>query len=299
MKRRFVTLDVFTDRRFEGNPLAVVLEAEGLDGKAMQAIAREFNLSETVFVLPPGDFAHRARYRIFTPKEEAAFAGHPTVGTALLLGCLDGGRSARDFVLEANIGPVPCQVEPVGADRGHASFALPALPAEAGVPPAVDTLAGALGLANDEVGFDGFAPSCWSAGIGFTFTPLKSIDAVRRAKPDLGQFASGLTGDAHRAVFVFCRETAEAGHDFHARMFAPSYGVVEDPATGSAAAAFAGVLTRFAGLEDGRHEMTIEQGYEMGRPSQIHLTLALAGGKLAAASIGGDAVIVTEGAIEA
>lgn len=100
-------------------------------------------------------------------------------------------------------------------------------------------------------------------------------------------------------MFVFCRETAEAGHDFHARMFAPSYGVVEDPATGSAAAAFAGVLTRFAGLEDGRHEMTIEQGYEMGRPSQIHLTLALAGGKLAAASIGGDAVIVTEGAIEA
>ena len=137
----------------------------------------------------------------------------------------------------------------------------------AGAPPAADTLARALGLAAEDVGFDGFAPSCWSAGIGFTFTPLKSIDAVRRAKPDLAQFASALTGAAHRAVFVFCRETAESGHDFHARMFAPSYGIVEDPATGSAAAAFAGVLSPFrrpsrwqprgddrAGLRDGPAE---------------------------------------------
>jgi len=298
MKRRFVTLDVFTDRRFAGNPLAVVLEAGGLDTAAMQAIAREFNLSETVFVLPPQDPAHRVRYRIFTPKEEVAFAGHPTVGTAVLLGLLDGGGRARDMVLEANIGPVPCRVEPAG-DGGQAMFQLPALPADAGPPPGVDTLAAALGLARDDIGSGDFSPSCFSAGIPFTFTPLKDLDAVRRAAPDLARFASGLSGNAHRAVFVYCAAAAETGHDFHARMFAPSYGVPEDPATGSAAAAFAGVLTRFAGLEDGRHEFAIEQGYEMGRPSLIRLGLTLAGGKLVAASVGGGAVTVTDGTIEA
>ncbi len=298
MKRRFAILDVFTDRRFAGNPLAVVLQPEGLDQAAMQAIAREFNLSETVFVLPPRESGHRAQYRIFTPKQEVAFAGHPTVGTAVLLGCLDGGTAARDMVLEANIGPVPCRVT-AAADHGEATFVLPALPAEAGAPPPVDTMAAALMLSAGDIGFGDFAPSCWAAGIAFTFVPLKSLDAVRRASPDLAQFSSALSGAAHRAVFVFSSETAEPGHDFHARMFAPSYGIAEDPATGSAAAAFAGVLTRFAGLADGSHSIAIEQGYEMGRPSLIRLGLTLSGGRLAAASVGGGAVIVSEGTIEA
>src|SRR5215831_11940579 len=112
MSRRFVTLDVFTERRFAGNPLAVVLDAHGLDGAAMQAIAREFNLAETVFVLPPADPRHRARLRIFTPARELPFAGHPTVGTAVLLGQMDGGAGRRDMVLEEGVGAVPCQVEP-------------------------------------------------------------------------------------------------------------------------------------------------------------------------------------------
>lgn len=298
MKRGFATLDVFTGRRFAGNPLAVVMEADGLDAAAMQAIAREFNLSETVFVLPPQDPAHRARYRIFTPREEVAFAGHPTVGTAVLLALSDGGGQARDMVLEAEIGPVPCRVEAAG-DNGQAVFQLPALPRVAGAPPAVDTLAAALGLAAGDIGFGGYLPCCFSAGIGFTFTPLKSLDAVRRATPDLAQFAAALGGDAHRAVFVYCAQTAEAGHDFHARMFAPSYGIVEDPATGSAVAAFAGVLTRQAGLPDGNHTFAIEQGYEMGRPSLIRLGLTLVGARLTAGSVGGGAVKVTEGTIEA
>jgi trans-2,3-dihydro-3-hydroxyanthranilate isomerase len=298
MKRRYVTLDVFTDRRFAGNPLAVVLEADGLDTAAMQAIACEFNLSETVFVLPPQDPAHRARYRIFTPKEEVAFAGHPTVGTAVLLGVLDGGGQAREMVLEANIGPIPCRVEPAGTG-GQAMFRLPALPVDAGPPPSAATLAAALGLDESDIGFANYVPSCFSAGIGFAFTPLRSLDAVHRAVPDLARFSSDLGGNAHRAVFAYCAEVAEAGHDFHARMFAPSYGVPEDPATGSAVAAFAGVLARFAGLRDGRHAFALEQGYEMGRPSLIRLELTLAGGKLAAASVGGGAVTVTEGTIEA
>lgn len=299
MKRRFVTLDVFTQRRFAGNPLAVVLQAESLESSAMQAIAREFNLSETVFVLPPDNPAHRARYRIFTPKEEVAFAGHPTVGTAVLLGIIDGSPSVRDLVLEANIGPVPCHVEPSGDEGGQAAFLLPALPAEVGAPPPGESLAAALGLGATDIGFGRFVPICFSAGIGFTFAPLKNMDAVRRAKPDLARFASALTAPAHRAVFAFCQETVERGHDFHARMFAPSYGVPEDPATGSAVAAFAGVLARLAGLKDGSHRFMIEQGHEMGRPSLITLALTLAKGALTTASVGGGAVIVSEGVIEA
>src|SRR3978361_1798463 len=117
MRRKFFTLDVFTDKRFAGNPLGVVTESEGLDTSAMQTIAREFNLSETVFVLPPEDKSHRARIRIFTPVSELPFAGHPTVGTAVLLGTLDGGTATRDFTLGLNVGPVPCRVTP-GAKSG-------------------------------------------------------------------------------------------------------------------------------------------------------------------------------------
>jgi trans-2,3-dihydro-3-hydroxyanthranilate isomerase len=299
MERRFATLDVFTERRFAGNPLAIVLEAGGLDQAEMQEIAREFNLSETVFLLPPNDPAHRTRYRIFTPKRELAFAGHPTVGTAVLLGCLDGGKSPREFVLEANIGPVSCRIELAHGDGGHASFELPALPSEITPPPSAQTLAIALGLTLDDIGFDNFIPSCWSAGVGFTFAPLRSLDAVRRAKPNLAQFETALNGPAHGAVFIFSKETIDPGHDFHARMFAPAIGVFEDPATGGAAAAFAGVLTRFAGLKDGNHNKMIEQGYEMGRPSLIGLALKLTGGALTSASISGAAVMVTEGTIEA
>src|ERR1700716_2827910 len=117
MRRRFATLDVFTQRRFAGNPLAVVLEAQDLDTAAMQTIAREFNHPETVFVLPPSNPTHRARLRIFTPKHELPFAGHPTVGTAVLLGQLDGGHAARAMVLEEGIGDVQCMVEPIDDNR--------------------------------------------------------------------------------------------------------------------------------------------------------------------------------------
>ncbi len=293
MQRRFVTLDVFTHRRFAGNPLAVVLDAEGLDDAAMQTIGREFNLSETVFVLPPKNPAHRASYRIFTPAREMPFAGHPTVGTALLLARMDGGNAARDLVLEAQVGPVPCHVVPA---EGVARFALPVLPKEVGPADPVPALAAALTLADRDIGFADFVPGAWSGGAPFTLVPLASRDAVRRARPDLVKF------DALRGpplLFIFSREAAEPGHHFHARMFAPSFGVLEDPATGSAVAAFAGLLARHGGLADGTHTFVIEQGYEMGRPSQITLGMTLAGGKLTAGTVGGGAVTVSDGTIEA
>ncbi|HET7848669.1 MAG TPA: PhzF family phenazine biosynthesis protein [Pseudolabrys sp.] len=296
MKRRFATLDVFTEHRFAGNPLAVVLQSDGLNGDAMQSIAREFNLSETVFIMPPESDAHRARVRIFTPKRELPFAGHPTVGTAVFLALSDGGAAPRRLVLEEGIGPVVCDVAP-GESCGKASFELPSLSSEIGAPPPAEPIAAALGLAKHEVGFGEFVPACWSAGAPFTFVPLKTLDAIRRAEPDLARFKPTFE---HPAVYVFTNETAEVGHDFHARMFAPSLGVVEDPATGSAAAAFAGILARYAAnLPNGEHSFAIEQGYEMERPSLIRLGLTMTAGALTKASIGGGVVLVAEGTIEA
>jgi len=298
MRRRFVTLDVFTTKRFAGNPLAVVLDPDGLDTAAMQTIAREFNLSETVFVFPPADKANRAKLRIFTPARELPFAGHPTVGTAVLLGRIDGGGQ-RTFTLEEQVGLVPCRVKSSGADSGSASFDIPRLPAKEADSPDVALMAAGLGLSAADMGLDGFTAQRWSAGNPFTFVPVRGLDAIGRCRLDIARFNEAFGSGAHPAAFVFCRETAEPGHSFHARMFAPVMGVHEDPATGSAVAAFAGYLAARGGYADGEHAIGIEQGYEMGRASQIELTLKVSGGKLTGAAIAGGAVVVMEGAIEA
>jgi trans-2,3-dihydro-3-hydroxyanthranilate isomerase len=258
----------------------------------MQAIAHEFNHPETVFIFPPGDSAHRARIRIFTPRRELPFAGHPTVGTAVLLGLRDGGVMGREIVLEEGIGLVRCTLEASADDCGRASFTIPQLPAEVEPVPDDAILAMALGIAAADIGE--FRPARWSAGIPFTFVPLTSRAAVERCRPDPTSFdrAFGAGG----AAYVVCRQTVEPGHSFHARMFAPGMGIPEDPATGSAAAAFAGLLASH--LSDGTHAVTIEQGYEMGRPSLMRLVAVVEAGRLLSASIGGDAVVVTEGTIE-
>jgi trans-2,3-dihydro-3-hydroxyanthranilate isomerase len=298
MRRRFVTLDVFTDKRFAGNPLAVVLEPDGLDTGAMQRIAREFNLSETVFVQPPESKAHRAKLRIFTPGRELPFAGHPTVGTAVLLARLDGGDSEREFMLEEKIGLVPCRVKPSGPDSGHATFDIPRLPVKEADTPDTAAMAAAFDLSAADCALEGFAAERWSAGNPFTMFPVRGLDAIGRCRVDLARFDEAFGGGAHAAAFVFCRETSERGNAFHARMFAPVMGVHEDPATGSAAAAFSGYLAAHGGYKDGEHMVRIEQGYEMGRASLMQLTLRISGGKLTGASIGGGAIVVTEGTIE-
>lgn len=299
MRRRFVTLDVFTDRRFTGNSLAVVLDADALETGLMQSIAREFNHPETVFVLPSAHPGHRARLRIFTPAAELPFAGHPTVGTAVLLARLDGGSAPRDIVVEEGIGAVRCRAAMIDHDLGRASFGLPRLPVEGGAAPDPAAAAAALSLAPDEVGFDGFRPARWSAGLLQTFVPVRSLAAIARARPDLARFEQTFALNGPGVAYLYCGEVAEAGHDFHARMFAPALGVLEDPATGSAAAAFAGLWAAHRRRADGEHVLRIEQGYEMGRPSLIEVTLTVAGAKLATAAIGGAAVVVSEGTIEA
>jgi trans-2,3-dihydro-3-hydroxyanthranilate isomerase len=164
--------------------------------------------------------------------------------------------------------------------------------------PDLGQLAAALSLKTGDIGGDGFVSERWNAGNGFTFVPVKGLEAIARARPDMGRWSDAIGPNDPQGVFLFCREVAEKGHSFHARMFAPGLGVLEDPATGSAAAAFAGPLSA-AGPGDGQHAYTIEQGYEMGRPSLLNLTLNIRGGSLAGAVVGGDAVLVSEGAIEA
>jgi trans-2,3-dihydro-3-hydroxyanthranilate isomerase len=303
MQLPFHILDVFTDTPFTGNGLAVVLDADGLDGTRMQAIAREFNLSETVFVLNPQQAAHTARVRIFTPAREMPFAGHPTVGTAALLAELKASAAQADgdalVVLEEPIGIVRVGVRLRAGAAPYAEFDAPKLPEDGGTAPPTDELAAALGLIPSEIGFENHRPSMYSAGNSFVFVPVASLEAIGKAQVAPQHWATAMRRQGHTGAFLYCRQTVHTTSAFHARMFAPDSGVPEDPATGSAAAAFAGVVHRFDALPDGGHKRSLEQGYEMGRPSLIELSLQVEGGNLAAVRIGGHAVRIAEGRIEA
>jgi len=301
MRLAYHVLDVFTDRRFGGNPLAVVLEADALDTVRMQTIAREFNLSETVFVCKPQNAAHTARVRIFTPAIEMPFAGHPTVGTAALLAQLKapepGGNGDALVVLEEGVGPVRIGVRMRAGAAPFAEFDAPKLPEESGTLPAADRLAAALGLIPAEIGFENHRPLRIAAGNSFAFVPISTLDAMAKAHVAPAHWSAAFHGGL--GAFLYCRQTVHTTSAFHARMFAPEHGVPEDPATGSAAVGFAGVIHRFDDIPDGLHKRTVEQGYEMGRPSQIELSLEVERGKLAGVRIGGHAVRVAEGMIEA
>jgi trans-2,3-dihydro-3-hydroxyanthranilate isomerase len=295
-------LDVFTEERYGGNPLAVVLGGDELDSARMQTIAREFNLSETVFVLKPEQPAHTARVRIFTPASEVPFAGHPTVGTAALLATLQAAEPAGHgdalIVLEENIGIVRVGVRLRPGAAAYAEFIAPKLPAGTGTLPPDDRLAAAFGLIPAEIGFENHRPTRYAAGNAFAFVPVASLDAIAKARVASQHWDAALKDLGLTGAFLYCRQTVHITSSFHARMFAPDFGVPEDPATGSAAAALAGVVHRFDALPDGTHRRIIEQGYEMGRPSAITLSIEVAGGKVAAVRIGGHAVRVAEGRIE-
>jgi trans-2,3-dihydro-3-hydroxyanthranilate isomerase len=302
MRLDYQVLDVFTDQRFGGNPLAVVLEADGLDTRRMQTIAREFNLSETVFVLRPQNPAHTARVRIFTPAAEVPFAGHPTVGTGALLAELRGAAAAGNgealVVLEETIGIVRVGVRLRTNAAPFAEFDAPRRPEDGGPAPPAEQLAAALRLIPGEIGFENHRATKFGAGNSFLFVPVASLEAMAKAQVAPQHWAGALKGQGVLGAFLYCRQTVHTTASFHARMFAPEMGVPEDPATGSAAAAFAGVIHRFDELPDGLHKRMIEQGYEMGRPSHISLALEVEGGKLGSVRIGGHAVRVAEGRIE-
>lgn len=295
MKRRYAIYDVFTDRALAGNPLAVVFDAQGLEPAAMQAIAREFNLSETTFVSPPEDARHRARVRIFTPDYEMPFAGHPTVGTAIALADAEDGPAI--LVLEENIGPVRCAVSG-GPGRRFAEFDLPKLPQPVAFDADAVAIAAALGLKSGDIGFDGHAISCWSAGVPYVLVPVNSLAAVagvRFENTAWSAIAPPHPTASHASAYVYCRQAEAPDSAFHVRMFVPGTPSFEDPATGSAAAAFIGAVAHFDRPDDGLLQFWIEQGTEMGRPSRLRLEMEVSGGAVAAARIGGHAVQVAEG----
>ena len=296
--RKYLIYDVFTRQHLAGNPLAIVMDCEGLDSAAMQSIAREFNLSETVFMLPPKSPLHRAKIRILTPSFEMPFAGHPTVGSAIAL--TETGRDdgvAGIFVIEENIGPLRCAVSKKDGAT-FAEFDLPQLPErlELGVDAA--TIGAALGLGPHEIGFENHRVSQWSAGVPYVTVPVAGLDVAAKARLNAaawGDFAPRRPNGVPASAYVYCREALNHDSNFHARMFVGGTPTYEDPATGSAAAAFAGVVTHFDKPVDGATVVWIEQGIEMGRPSRIRLEIDVESGAMTGGRIGGHAVRVAEG----
>lgn len=302
MELSFYTLDVFTDVRFGGNPLCVVLGSDALTPVQMQTIAREFGLSETVFVSGPQNPTHTAALRIFTPMREVPFAGHPTLGTAVLLAQLrcaeNGGEGDQLISFEQGIGVVRVGVRVKDGGAVFAEFDAPKLPQEAGALPPVELLAAGLGLIPNEIGFENHRPVCFAAGNAFAFIPVASAGAIGRAYVNVEHWSNAFDEQGIVGAYLYTRECVHTASAFHTRMFAPSFGVVEDPATGSAAICLAGAAHYFDALPDGSHRHVIEQGYEMGRNSEIIVTSLVEGGRLGTVRIGGSAVRVSEGRIQ-
>lgn len=276
MKRvAFETVDVFAERRFGGNPLAVVTDARGLSAAEMQAVAREFNYSESTFVLPPEDSANTARVRIFTPTNEVPFAGHPNVGTAFVLGRLASlfGRATNEVMrFEEDAGIVEVSLVRRAGEVAGARIRAPRTLA-LGEEIAPGVIAACASLGAGDVAVERHKPIVASVGLPFAVAELHSLDALGRATPDTAAFreAERLHHNEHDRFSLFLYVRTGAG-GVRARMFAPLSNVPEDPATGSASAALAGLLARLQRAE-AAFQVTIEQGVEMGRPSVIEASV--------------------------
>lgn len=309
--RFYEIYDVFTDKPLTGNPLAIVHDAEGLDDATMLAIAREFNLSETVFMAPAVNALHTASMRIFTPDYELPFAGHPTVGTAIALAYKNAGgkQPQTDLImtLEEKIGPVRVAVHCNGHQKAggqqpaaFAEFDLPQLPERVDIKVEKEQVAAALRLNTHEIGFENHVPSVWSGGKPFVLVPVKNMIAAAKVVVDPVFVEDHMPEIAENAApfYIYTRETRLYESNYHARMFTSGQHVYEDPATGSAVAAFAGAIHEFDRSVEGMSQLWIEQGIQMGRPSRIRLELDVAGQKLIGARIGGSAVKVAEGYLQ-
>ncbi len=291
---RFVQVDVFTDRLFGGNPLAVVLDPAGLADTEMQAIAREMNLSETTFVFPPTRADCAARVRIFTPVRELQFAGHPTLGTAWVMAVekrVPGG--AARFALEEGVGPIAVELE---GDPVRPSFVWMRHPEARFGPELRDRAAAAraLGLAEADL-LPGAPVQSGSTGNDFLFVPLRDASAVDRAALDVSASIEGAGATAMLGVFVFAPVPGRAAR-VYSRMFAPRSGVPEDPATGSASGPLGAYLVRHGLVKAGDEvEIVSEQGVKMGRPSTILIRLRAPDGRPTDIRVGGGVVPVLDG----
>lgn len=299
MRYRYHTTDVFTDRIFGGNPLAVFPDARGLETATMQRVAAEINYSQTTFVFPPDDPANTHRVRIFTPQTELHFAGHPTVGTAFVLartGRLPSGTPEVRF--EEGIGTVPVAIlERDGAIHG-ARLSAARLPESGPPPPPLSAIAHVLSLDPFDLRADDYRCEAVSCGVPILFVPVRSRDALRRIRLNRPRWEEVLARYWAPSLFAMTLDPDAPDADLSARMFAPALGIDEDPATGAAVIALAGYLSPREKVRDGTIGCVVEQGVDMGRPSRLELEADLASGHVTAIRVGGSAVLVAEGEME-
>ncbi|MEB3312327.1 MAG: PhzF family phenazine biosynthesis protein [Snowella sp.] len=300
MRYSFYTADVFTNQIFGGNPLAVFPHAQSLTDWQMQKIAAEINYSETVFVLPPRTPEGTKQLRIFTPKAELPFAGHPTVGTAYVLAHL-GEISLIDpetrIVFEEGVGPVPVQILSHQGKPTYTELTASQLPAFGPEPPSIEHLAPMLSLNPEDLLTGEYAPEAVSCGLPFLFIPLKNQRVLAQARLQRDRWQDLLSNFWATCVYLFTLETSDPAIFLRSRMFAPALGIEEDPATGSAAAALGGYL----GVRDRREgilQWQIEQGIEMGRPSLLTVKITKQENRIQQVCVGGSSVMVMEGMME-
>ena len=300
MRLQFQTVDVFTSEQFSGNPLAVVLNAEGLSTEQMQAIAAEFNLAETTFVLPPRDNAHTAEVRIFTPRGEMPFAGHPNVGTAFALaraGQSYGRAIGSDGVIfEEKAGFVPISFLKEGTNVVGTRLASPQ-PLAVGAEVPAELIASACSLSSDDIETRNHRPCIASCGAAFILAELKGRTALAAATARPEVFTREISQLPVTSIFIYT-QVEESGLDIRARMFAPHHGIPEDPATGSANVALIGLLAKLRPEAGLRLSKAIAQGVEMGRPSLLQAEAEKKNGVVTATYIGGRCVPVMSGTLD-
>lgn len=296
MSLPFHVYDVFTDQPYAGNPLAIVEDADGLTTAQMQTIAREFNLSETIFVQRPKNTSHTARVRIFFPTSEIPFAGHPTIGCAIHLA--PGRHGPGDFeatiTLEEEAGLVPVSVtRKAGAVR--AELIAPVIPEpHPGILDA-NALAPALDLDAVDIGFADHAPALWAGGPAFLYVPLADRAALSRARPIEPHWSELMNAGMVDSAYLY---VSRGENSYSARMFSPTAGIPEDPATGSASAILAAQLLDCRAISDGNTKISITQGEDMGRPSKIDLAVAVSDGKISEIRVAGTACRISSGLLE-
>jgi trans-2,3-dihydro-3-hydroxyanthranilate isomerase len=299
MERRYITVDVFSDQVFGGNPLAVVLDAEGLSAPRMQSIAAEFNYSETSFILPPRSPQAAAHVRIFTPRSEVPFAGHPNVGTAVVFARereAQGSPPLDRLVFEEAAGLVPLQLMRQRGAVVGAELTAPQ-PLTVGASVSIEDAAACLTLPASEIEVSTHAPHVLSVGLAFLVVQVASREALRRARGNVQAHERTLPPIGADAVYAYSRRPGT--NELQARMFAPLDGIVEDPATGSATAAAIALLATKHAERDGEIGWRIEQGVDMGRPSLILGRTPKRNGAVTSVHVGGHAVPVMRGTLEA
>jgi trans-2,3-dihydro-3-hydroxyanthranilate isomerase len=298
MSRRYVTIDVFTNRMFGGNPLAVVLDAAGLTTPQMQSIAAEFNYSETTFVLPPRDARHTAQVRIFTTRNEVPFAGHPNVGTAVVLAReleAAGKEPANQFIFEEGAGLVAIRLLREGGAVNGAELTVPErLSIRSSV--SASEAGACLSLPATEIETTTHLPQVVSVGLPFLVAEVTSREALRRARPDLRAHELILPPIGTDAIYAYVRGSERGS--LHARTFSPLDATVEDPATGSATAAAIALLASLESERDGERQWCVEQGVDMGRPSLLLGRTEKHADVVTAVHIAGQAVRVMRGSID-